>query len=183
MNNIPLPQTQRAVQLVGPDQLRLNAAKPVFQPGPRQILGRVEVVGLCFSDLKLLKQFSGHARKSEVASGIERSALAEMPNYVPGDKPTVPGHETVVRIVKVGSQVTRYKPGERYLVQTDYRWLPTAGSASAFGYNFEGALQEYVLMDERVITAPDGESMLMPVPEDLSASALALCGRCKSADR
>ncbi|HPC61773.1 MAG TPA: alcohol dehydrogenase catalytic domain-containing protein [Verrucomicrobiota bacterium] len=175
MNNIPLPQTQRAVQLVGPDQLRLNAAKPVFQPGPRQILGRVEVVGLCFSDLKLLKQFSGHARKSEVASGIERSALAEMPNYVPGDKPTVPGHETVVRIVKVGSQVTRYKPGERYLVQTDYRWLPTAGSASAFGYNFEGALQEYVLMDERVITAPDGESMLIPVPEDLSASALALC--------
>ena len=25
-----------------------------------------------------------------------------MPNYAPGDKPTVPGHETVLRIVKVG---------------------------------------------------------------------------------
>ena len=71
--------------------------------------------------------------------------------------------------------MTRHKVGERYLVQTDYRWLPTSGSASAFGYNFEGALQEYVLLDERVITAPDGESMLIPVPEDLSASALALC--------
>jgi threonine dehydrogenase-like Zn-dependent dehydrogenase len=59
-------------------------------------------------------------------------------------------------------------------VQTDYRWLPTANSNSAFGYNFEGALQEYVLLDERVITAPNGESMLIPVPEDLSASALAL---------
>jgi threonine dehydrogenase-like Zn-dependent dehydrogenase len=35
-------------------------------------------------------------------------------------------------------------------------------------------LQEYVLMDDRVITSPDGESMLIPVPEDLSASALAL---------
>ena len=97
-----------------------------------------------------------------------------MPHYVPGDKPAVPGHETVVRIVKVGAGVKRYKVGERFLVQTDYRWLPTAGSNSAFGYNFEGALQEYVLLDERVITSPEGESMLIPVPEDLSASAIAL---------
>ena len=74
-----------------------------------------------------------------------------------------------------GAEVKRFKLGERYLVQTDYRWLPTANSNSAFGYNFEGALQEYVLLDERVITAPDGESMLIPVPEDLSASAIALC--------
>ena len=59
-------------------------------------------------------------------------------------------------------------------MQTDYRWLPTASSNAAFGYNFEGALQEYVLMDERVITSPEGESMLIPVPEDLPASALAL---------
>ncbi len=170
-----IPQTQQAVQLVGPDRLELNRSKPVFKPGPHQLLGRVEVAGLCFSDLKLLKQFSGHARKSAVAAGVDPQALAQMPHYVPGDKPTVPGHETVVRIAQVGPGVTRYKVGERYLVQTDYRWAPTAGSNSAFGYNFEGALQEYVLLDERVITAPDGESMLLPVPEDLSASALALC--------
>jgi len=169
-----IPQKQRAVQLVGPDQLQINDAKPVHEPGPHQVLGRVEVVGLCFSDLKLLKQFSGHVRKSVITSGIAPAALNDMPNYVPGDKPVVPGHETVVRIVKVGPGVTRYKVGERFLVQTDYRWLPTANSNSAFGYNFEGALQEYVLMDDRVITSPDGESMLIPVPEDLSASALAL---------
>ena len=134
----------------------------------------MEVVGLCFSDLKLLKQFSSHARKSPITGGIAQAQLQEMPNYVPGDKPTVPGHETVLRIVKTGNNVTRHKVGERYLVQTDYRWLPTANSNSAFGYNFEGALQEYVLLDERVITAPDGQSMLIPVPEDLPASALAL---------
>jgi len=163
------------VQLVGPDQLRLNESKPVTAPGPHQVLGRVEVVGLCFSDLKLLKQFSGHARKSPVASGIDPQTLAEMPNYVPDTKPTVPGHETVVRIVQVGPGVTRHKVGGRYLVQTDYRWLPTVNSVSAFGYNFEGALQEYVLMDERVVTAPNGESMLIPVPEEFAASALALC--------
>src|SRR5512137_2745222 len=109
MATTSIPQKQRAVQLVGPDQLRLNEAKPVFAPGPYQVLGRVEVVGLCFSDLKLLKQFSGHARKSPVAGGINPQALEEMPHYVPGDKPTVPGHETVVRIVKAGAKATRYK--------------------------------------------------------------------------
>ena len=169
-----IPKLQRAVQLVGPDRLQLNENKPVFEPGPDQLLGRVEVVGLCFSDLKLLKQFSGHARKSAITAGIDQDLLREMPHYVPGDKPTVPGHETVIRLVKVGANVTRHKVGDRCLVQTDYRWLPTANSNSAFGYNFEGALQEYVLLDQRVFTAPDGESMLIPVPEDLSASALAL---------
>jgi threonine dehydrogenase-like Zn-dependent dehydrogenase len=169
-----IPKTERAVQLVGPDQLVLNENKPVPSPGPNQVLCRVEVVGLCFSDLKLLKQFTGHARKSEVVSGIAKSALAEIPSYVPGDKPTVPGHETVVRVVAAGDKVRGAKVGDRFLVQTDYRWLPTAGSNSAFGYNFEGALQEYVLMDERVITSPDGESMLIPVPDDIAASAIAL---------
>ncbi len=172
MNDIP--QTERAVQLVGPDKLELNSAKPVADPGPHQVLARVEAVGLCFSDLKLLKQFSQHSRKSDVLKGLGEQALAEMPNYVPGDKPTVPGHEAVIRVVKVGQGVGRYKTGERFIVETDYRWLPTDKSNAAFGYNFEGGLQEYVLLDERVITSPDGESMLIPAPEDLSASALAL---------
>ena len=169
-----IPALQWAVQLVGPDQLVLNQSKEVFRPGPHQILANVEVVGLCFSDLKLLKQFTGHVRKGPIVSGIEPDALTQIPSYVPNDKPTVPGHETVVRIVEVGPGVTKHRAGERHLVQTDYRWLHTASSNAAFGYNFEGALQEYVLMDERAITSPDGESMLIPAAEDRSGSAIAL---------
>lgn len=169
-----LPASQRAIQLVGPDQLRLCRGKPVSPPGPYQILCRVEAVGLCFSDLKLLKQFAGHARKSEIVTGLPPEVLSGIPSYVPGDAPTVPGHEAVVRIWAVGGKVTGFAPGERYLVQTDYRWLPTANSNASFGYNFEGALQEYVLVDQRVITSPAGESMLIPASEDLSASAIAL---------
>ncbi|MGZ4410269.1 MAG: alcohol dehydrogenase catalytic domain-containing protein, partial [Gaiellaceae bacterium] len=169
------PAKERAVQLVGPDELRLNEGKQVVAPGEHQVLARVEACGLCFSDLKLLKQFDHHARKSAVTSGISRRTLEEMPNYVPGDKPTVPGHEAVIRIVGVGSGITRYKLGDRFLVETDYRWLPTISSNAAFGYNFEGGLQEYVLLDERVIVSPEGESMLVPAPEDLSAAAIALC--------
>jgi len=171
---VNLPQTQHAVQLIGPNEVILNKSKPVHKPGRHQILCRVEAVGLCFSDLKLLRQFSTHARKSKIISGIDSEILKEIPSYVPGDAPTVPGHEAVVRIVAVGGGVEKCKAGERYLVQTDYRWLPTAGSNGSFGYNFEGALQEYVLMDERVITSPAGESMLIPVSEQLAASAVAL---------
>ena len=169
-----LPETQYAVQLVGPDELFLNKSKEVFRPGRHQILCRVEAVGLCFSDLKLLKQFSGHVRKSEIVSGIDPEVLKEIPSYVPGEAPTVPGHEAVVRIEAIGPGVENFKIGERYLVQTDYRWLPTASSNASFGYNFEGALQEYVLMDERVIASPEGDSMLIPVSEELSSSAIGL---------
>jgi len=80
----------------------------------------------------------------------------------------------VVRIEAIGPEVENFRPGGRFLVQTDYRWLRTASSNGAFGYNFEGALQEYVLMDERVITSPQGQSMLLPVGDELSGSAIAL---------
>jgi len=169
-----LPQTQYAVQLVGPDELILNKSKEVPRPGRHQILCRVEAVGLCFSDLKLLKQFSSHVRKSEVVSGVDLDILKEIPSYVPGEAATVPGHEAVVRIEAVGPGVEDFKPGQRFLVQTDYRWVRTATSNGALGYNFEGALAEYVLMDKRVITSPEGDSMLLPVSEELSGSAVAL---------
>ncbi len=169
-----LPSIQRAVQLVGPDELVFNKSKEVFTPRAHQILCQVEAVGLCFSDLKLLKQFSGHARKSEILSGIEQEVLKEIASYVPDEAPTVPGHESVVRVAAVGQGVKDFKVGQRYLVQTDYRWLPTENSNASYGYNFEGGLQEYVLIDERVITSPEGDSMLIPVSEELSASAVAL---------
>lgn len=169
-----IPAKQYAVQLVGPGKLTLNTDKEVFTPGAHQILARVECVGLCFSDMKLLKQFDGHARKSEILSGLGADVLKQIPSYVPGGKPTVPGHEVTVRIVAIGPGVTKHKVGERVLVQTDYRDLPTAGSNAAFGYNFEGALQEYVLVDERVVIDKAGERFLIPVPEDRSASAIAL---------
>ena len=169
-----IPATQYAVQLVGPGELKLNPAKEVFRPGPHQILCKIEAVGLCFSDLKLLKQFTGHPRKNDIVKGMEPGVLRQIPSYVPGDKPTVPGHEVTCRIVAIGADVGHHRVGERVLVQTDYRDLPTAGSNAAFGYNFEGALQEYVLMDERVVMDKSGDRFLIPVDESMSASAIAL---------
>jgi NADPH:quinone reductase-like Zn-dependent oxidoreductase len=170
-----IPASQTAIQLVGPDKLILNRNKAVHAAGSYQILAKVEAVGLCFSDLKLLKQFDKHVRKSEILGGIDKSVLPEIPSYCPGQMPTVPGHEAVCTIVAVGDKVKHHQIGQRVLLQTDYRWLKTAASNAAFGYNFEGALQQYVLMDERVIIEPGtGESFLIPVPNHLSASSAAL---------
>ncbi len=170
-----LPATQHAIQIVGPGQLLHNRDKPVPRLGPTQLLLKVEAVGICFSDTKLLKAFSTHLRKAEVLAGIDEAALAEIPSYVPGELPTVPGHEVAGRIVAVGAAVARHAVGERVLVQTDYRHLPTPGTNAAFGYNFEGGLQEYVLLDERMIIEPGtGERFLIPVDEAPSGSAVAL---------
>lgn len=170
-----LAETQHAIQLIGPGQLRLDRAKAVYRPGPYQIVARIEAVGLCFSDLKLLKQFAEHPRKSDILSGISPQVLDEIPSYAPGDKPVVPGHEGVCRIVAVGDKVRHHQVGERCLVQTDYRQLRTAKGNASFGYNFDGALQEYVLMDERVVIDPlTKERFLIRVTEDLSASAVCL---------
>jgi len=171
----PLPRTEYGVQLVGPGQLVLNRDKEVVRPGPHEVLVKVEAVGLCFSDVKLTKQFSAHPRKDGVIAGIDKEILDGCPSYVPGEKPAVPGHEVACRIVAVGAEVERYRVGERCLVQTDYRSLLTPGSNAAFGYTFEGGLQEYVLLDERVAVEPGtGERYLIAVPEGLSASAVAL---------
>ena len=174
MENIPTKQ--RAVQLTGADELSFNPAKSIDMPNDYQILCKVEAVGLCFSDLKLLKQFSNHARKSKIVAGVDQAVLAEYPGYKTGKEPVVPGHEICVRAVKVGKNVTKCEQGKRYLVQADHRWLRTeSDSNGAIGYNLEGGLQEYFLIDERLSTSPDGkEFMLLPAPDSRSASAVAL---------
>ena len=170
-----VPATQHAIQIVAAGETVHNRAKPVPAPGPTQILLRIEAVGICFSDTKLLHAFTNHPRKGEVIGGLSPEALAENPSYVPGEAPTVPGHEVVARIVAVGGAVAHHRTGERVLVQTDYRHLPTARSNAAFGYNFEGGLQEYVVVDERMVIEPGtGERFLIPVDEEPSASAVAL---------
>ncbi len=170
-----LPLTEHAIQFTGPGEVVHNVAKPVHRPGPHQLVVQVEAVGICFSDTKLLKAFTAHPRKSEVLNGLAPEILAQIPSYTPGDLPLVPGHECAGRIVAIGDAVTYHRVGERVLVQTDYRHLPTAGANAAFGYNFEGGLQEYALLDERMILDPDtGERFLIPVGDDPSGSAVAL---------
>jgi threonine dehydrogenase-like Zn-dependent dehydrogenase len=170
-----IPESEHAIQFVGSNEIVHNRAKPMPPVGPTQVLVEIEACGICFSDTKLLHAYTSHPRKSEVRSGLPPEVLAEIPSYCPGTKPTVPGHEAVGRIVAVGDRVRHHEVGERVLVETDYRHLPTVVANAAFGYNFEGGLQQYVLLDERVIMEPEtGERFLIPVGDGPSASAIAL---------
>lgn len=169
-----IPTTQHAIQIVGVDQIQVNPAKAVDQVGPHQLLLQVEACGICFSDTKLLHAFETHPRKSDIVSGLTPEQLAEIPSYRPNLEPTVPGHEPVGRIVAVGEQVTHFSVGDRVLVQADWKHLRTVRSNGAFGYNFEGALQEYVVIDERCVVSPDGEKFLLPVADGPSAAAVGL---------
>jgi threonine dehydrogenase-like Zn-dependent dehydrogenase len=170
-----IPATEHAIQIVEAGRVVHNRDKAVPQPGPYQVLLQMEACGLCFSDTKLLHAFTKHPRKGPVLSGLDAAVLAEIPSYTPGPIFTVPGHEAVGRIVAVGDKVSRHRVGERCLVQTDYRHLLTAGANAAFGYNFEGGLQQYVLLDERMIIEREtDERFLIPVGEEPSASAVAL---------
>lgn len=169
-----IPTTQHAVQIVGVDKIEINPAKSVDAVGPHQLLLQVEACGICFSDTKLLHAFETHPRKSDIVSGLTAEELSEIPSYRPNLQPTVPGHEPVGRVVAVGDQVTHFGVGDRVLVQADWKHLRTARSNGAFGYNFEGALQEYVVIDERCVVSPDGEEFLLHVAEAPSAAAVGL---------
>ena len=168
-----VPAEQHAIQYLGVDEFVHNAAKPVDPVGPTQLLLRVEACGICFSDTKLLHAFQDHPRKLPVVSGLTAEELADIPSYHPGAEPTVPGHEPVARVVAAGEQVSHHRVGDRVLVQADWRHLPTSASSGAFGYNFEGALQEYVVVDERVVVSGE-EEFLLRVSERPSAAAVAL---------
>lgn len=169
-----IPTTQHAIQFTGVDEIIVNTEKAVHPVGPHQMMLQVEACGICFSDTKLLHAFDSHPRKSEVVGGLTAEELAEIPSYQPGSAPIVPGHEPVARVIEVGELVTHFKVGDRLLVQADWKHLPTARSNAAFGYNFEGALQEYVVVDERCVVSPDGEEFLIHVADGPSAAAIGL---------
>ncbi len=167
------PATQHAIQFTGKDRFVTNTAKPVDEIGPTQLLLQVEACGICFSDTKLLHAFADHPRKLPVVAGLSAEILAEVPGYHPDAEPTVPGHEPVARVVAVGDEVTHFTVGERVLVQADWRHLPTPASNGAFGYNFDGALQEYVVVDERIVVH-EGEEFMLRVSDRPTAAQVAL---------
>lgn len=166
--------TQHAIQFTGVKEVVHNTSKPIDPVGPHQMMLQVEACGICFSDTKLLNAFDSHPRKAEVVSGIDPGALPEIPGYNPGSAPVVPGHEPVGRIIEVGEKVTHFAVGDRVLVQADWKHLRTPKSNAAFGYNFDGALQEYVVIDERCVVSPDGEEFLIHVSDGPSAAAIGL---------
>ena len=130
-----IPSTQYAIQIVGKEEFVVNPAKPVDPVGPTQIMLEVEACGICFSDTKLLHQFDGHPRKSDVVAGIDLDALKDIPSYHPNQEAVTPGHEPVVRVVQVGEKISRKVSLDIGRVHYDFtRFCGTTGSDPREGY-------------------------------------------------
>ncbi len=108
-------------------------------PSKDQILVRVDAVGLCFSDVKLIRLGGEHPK-------LYGRDLAK--------EPTRLGHETAVTVVGVGSDlVSKFHPGQRLAIQPD---IYSNGRSTAYGYTIPGGLIGYQVLGPEVLAADDG---------------------------
>ncbi len=153
-----VPSTMRALVASGRGMENLAVATvPVPEPGPNQLLARVDAAGVCTSNLKLIAQGADHT----YLNGWD---LARWPIIL--------GDEGSITLMRVGRNLAgRFKPGERYGVQPAVDVAPilhreryrdqAAGMAKcAVGYTLPGHLAEYVLIQEEVLAA----QCLLPLP-------------------
>lgn len=139
---------------LGKDGRPVRAEMPSI--GPDELLARVDAVGLCFSDIKLITQGPEHPR-------ISGRDLA--------NNPTVPGHEASLTIVKVGEGLKdRFSIGDRYLIQADVFYK---GESMAFGYVLPGALQQFTVLGKEIIDGDEG-CYLLPVKDSAGYAEVAL---------
>jgi propanol-preferring alcohol dehydrogenase len=84
-----MKSTYKAVEVSAPGVLQV-VERHVTEPGPRQVRIRVEACGICHTD------------------------AATVDGVYPGlTLPRVPGHEVVGRIEALGSEVSKWKTGQR----------------------------------------------------------------------
>jgi L-iditol 2-dehydrogenase len=98
--DLAVPGTMKAWVLDGPEQLRLTE-KPVPQPGPAEVLVRIDAVSICGTDVEIIT----HGLPAIVQGGP------------PFNKNFTPGHEYMGTIVKLGAGVDEYNIGDRVAVE------------------------------------------------------------------
>ncbi len=125
-------------------------------PGPDQLLIRIDAVGLCFSDVKLIKQGGDHPKLYGRDLKVE---------------PTRLGHEASVTVIEVGSDLAdKYQRGQRLAIQPD---IHVDGKSTAYGYTIPGGLIQYHLIGPEVLDADDG-AYVIPVSKEVGYAAAAL---------
>ena len=99
-NQYPIPDRMKAWVLDDPEQISL-AEKPVPQPGPAEVLVRVDAVAVCATDLEIIS----HGLPAKIQGGL------------PFNKNFTPGHEYMGTVVKLGPAVDEYQIGDRVTVE------------------------------------------------------------------
>jgi threonine dehydrogenase-like Zn-dependent dehydrogenase len=134
--------------------------RPVRWPTPRpaadQILVRSDAVGLCYSDVKIIRQGGGHPRL------YNRDLRAN---------PVVQGHEVALTVVAAGEAWRdRFPIGQRLALQADIYYR---GLNLAYGYVFMGGLAQYSLLGPAILDGDEG-CYALPTPSGLGYAEVAL---------
>jgi L-sorbose 1-phosphate reductase len=146
--NTPVPETTWAWNMYGAgiENIGQNGRPeqfPVPQPAANQLLVRIDSVGMCFSDVKLITQGGKHPKL------YDRDLRQE---------PTRLGHEVTLTVIEVGEELAdRYHPGQRLAVQPD---IYQKGKSTAYGYTVPGGLIQYHLIGPEVLETDAGACLL-----------------------
>lgn len=129
---------------------------PVPQPKEDELLVKIDAIGLCFSDIKLIRAGEDHPRVYSEDLSTD---------------PVIPGHEAVMTVVKVGEKLqAKYAPGQRFIIQAD---IYVNGKGYAYGYAIDGGMEQYSILDQRVLNGDEG-CYLLPLSDDMPAAVAAL---------
>jgi threonine dehydrogenase-like Zn-dependent dehydrogenase len=154
----PLPEQNRLWPLYGAGIENLgDAGRPIAIPvpevGPDELLVRHDACGLCFSDIKVIRLGPDHPR-------IYRDMQAD---------PVVLGHEVSMTVVDVGENLRpAYQVGDRFIIQAD---IFVGGIGYAYGYEIQGGLSQYGLIDQRILNGDHGNYLIPVRPETGYAEA------------
>ena len=125
-------------------------------PAPDQLLIRIDAVGLCFSDVKLIHLGNDHPKLYGRDLAVD---------------PTRLGHEAAVTVIEVGSDLaSRFNKGDRLAIQPD---IHVDGRSTAYGYTIPGGLIQYHLIGPEVLDADEG-AYVIPVNDEIGYAAAAL---------
>ncbi len=96
----PVPARMKAWVLDDPEKLRL-VEKPVPEPGPAEVLVRIDAVAICGTDVEI----------------ITKGLPAWIQGGLPFNKNFTPGHEYMGTVAKLGEGVDEYAVGDRVSVE------------------------------------------------------------------
>lgn len=121
---------------------------PVPEPGDDELLVRIDALGLCFSDTKVVSLGEKHPRL--VGRDLQK-------------EPVVLGHEVSCTVVKVGKNLQdRFKVGQRFIVQADVFYQ---GKSIAYGYVLPGGMTQYGIIGEEILEGDEG-CYLLPIQDE-----------------
>jgi L-iditol 2-dehydrogenase len=155
-NEYPIPETMKAWVLGNPEELTF-VEKPVPEPGPAEVLVRVDAIAVCATDIEILKH------------GLPAMIDGELPF----NRGFTPGHEYMGTIVRLGPSVDEFQIGDRIAVEVhagcgrcqrcregmytsclNYGWRDKGHRAN--GFSTDGGFAEYAINNiNTMVHVPD----------------------------